>query len=73
MSFDISEYIPHAMIVAFASVSAWVFRDHVERDDRRFETVAGALQRMSDKLDEAVKVQASSHSEILKILLEQNT
>jgi hypothetical protein len=69
----LTDYLPPGISIAFAGVVAWVFRDHAHRDDERFNKVAAALDRMSDKLDEAVTVQATSHSEILKILLEQNS
>lgn len=73
MTFDIAEYIPHGLIVAFAAVAAWVFRDHVERDDARFKEFSASVETLSCKLDSARETEANNHAEILKILLEQRT
>lgn len=73
MTFDLSEFIPHGLIVAFAAVAAWVFRDHIERDDARFKEFSGCIKELTTKLDKAFETQAENHSEILKILLEQRT
>jgi hypothetical protein len=69
MSF--TDYLPNGLVVAVATVGAWVFRDHVARDDARFQEIANAFSEVGKKLDKAVEVQSQSHAEILRILLEQ--
>jgi hypothetical protein len=69
----LSDYVPHGMILALGTIAGWVYRDHAHRDDARFAEVATSLDKVSSKIDEAFKTQASNHSEILKILLERST
>jgi len=71
MAIDLTDYIPHAAIVAFATVAAWVFRDHVQRDDDRFKAYTSTVDGISDKLDRAIEAQAKNHAEILRIMLER--
>jgi hypothetical protein len=73
VAFDITQYVPDGVTIAFATVIGWIFRDHVYRDDARFKEVVASFRDVSTKLDQAVKVQAENHAEILKILLEQHT
>lgn len=62
----IQDYIPHGMIVAFASVVSWVYREHVKQDDKRYDSV-------SDKLDKIVDTMAENHTAILNRLLDAKT
>lgn len=71
MSFDFTDYLPHGMIAALGTVVAYVFRDHVKQDERRFDKFTDAYLDLGKKLDETISQQASNHAEILKILLEQ--
>jgi hypothetical protein len=71
MALDLTDYVPHGMVAVLGTVVAYVFRDHVKQDERRFDKFADAYTRMNGKLDEAISKQSSNHAEILKILLEQ--
>lgn len=71
MTFDPTDYIPHGMVAVLASVAGWVFTNHTKQDERRFDKFGDAYLKLGEKLDEAISKQASNHTEILKILLEQ--
>jgi hypothetical protein len=67
----IVDYIPHAAIAALATVVAYIFKSHDDRDDARFARVGDALLQFNTKMDGAITKQADNHAEILKILLDQ--
>jgi hypothetical protein len=64
-----SDYIPHGLVVAFATVVSWVYRDHVKRDDSRFDALKADYDKLDAKLDAQNVTIASNHSEILNLLL----
>lgn len=70
MAFDPTDYLPHGMVAALATVATWVFRDHVKQDERRFGSLSKSIDGLSTKLDTAIATQASNHAEILKLLLD---
>ena len=71
MAFELTDYIPHGLVAALGTVVAYVFRDHVKQDEKRFDKFGDAYMSISEKLDKAVDTQAKNHAEILKILLDQ--
>lgn len=65
------DYVPHAAVVALAAVVSWVGKNHFEQDDKRFEAVTEAFNKLDDKLDGAIKQQSDNHAEVLKILIDR--
>lgn len=47
----ITQYVPHMLVAAVATVTTYVFKDHVKRDDTRFADIKTDYQRIDDKLD----------------------
>lgn len=66
---NIQDYIPHGMIVAFASVVSYVFRDHVKQDDSRFAEIKQGFTDVTSRQTEIADKMAANHAEILKVLL----
>ena len=71
MGVDITDYVPHGMVAALATVVTWVFREHVKQDEKRFDKFGDAYVALTEKLDTAISEQAKNHAEILKLLLER--
>jgi hypothetical protein len=46
-----TDYIPHGLVTALGAVVAWVYRDHVTRDDDRFKRVDATVVALGDKMD----------------------
>ncbi len=67
---NITDYIPHGMIAAFAGVVTYVFRDHVKRDDDRFEQLTATLSSMSERQLSMSDTMAANHAELLRVMLE---
>jgi hypothetical protein len=67
--FNFGDYIPHGMVLATATMAAYVFKRHDERDDMRFSKVADGLLKMNEKLDAALAKQSDNHAEVLKLLI----
>jgi hypothetical protein len=65
-----SDYIPHALVTALATVVSFVYRDHVKQDDRRFDKVSTELTNISSRQVEISDKIAENHAEILRVLLE---
>ena len=65
---NIQDYIPHGMIVAFASVVSYVFRDHVKQDDSRFAEIKQGFTDVTSRQTEIADKMATNHAEILKVL-----
>lgn len=63
MTSNLTDYIPHGMVAAFAAVVSWVYREHVKQDDKRYDTVGEKLDKLADKM-------ADNHAEILSRLLD---
>jgi hypothetical protein len=68
----LTDYIPHAAIGALATVVAYVFKSHEDRDDHRFDKIENAFLDVNDKLDTAIQRAADQHAEVLKILLDRH-
>jgi hypothetical protein len=71
MTFSFTDYIPHAALTALATITAYVFKSHDDRDNTRFGQVGDGMQELSKKLDTAIMRQADNHAQILQILLDQ--
>ncbi len=67
---NIADYIPHGMIAAFAGVVTYVFRDHVKRDDDRFEQLNATLSSISTRQLDMTDTMAANHAELLRVMLE---
>jgi hypothetical protein len=46
-----TDYIPHGLVTALGAVVAYVYKDHVKRDDARFEKADAAVTELSAKID----------------------
>lgn len=68
---NFTDYIPQGVVTAVAGVAAYVFNDHKNRDDARFDKVGAALLQFNEKLDDALKAQADNHADVLKLLIER--
>lgn len=71
MTFDPTDYLPHGMVAVLGTVVAWVYRDHVKLDEKRFDKFGEAYLELNKKLDTSIAKQSENHTEILKILLDQ--
>ena len=49
---DVTQFIPHGMVVALGGIITYVWRDHTKRDDERFAEVKGDTDGLGEKLDE---------------------
>lgn len=63
--------LAHIAWAGLAAVVAWVGRDHVKRDDARFDSIKEEMSSLSTKLDAANTQTAANHAEVLKILIER--
>ena len=66
---QITDFIPHGMVVAFGGIVAYVFRDHVKQDDARFEEMKTGFKEITDRQTVIADKMAENHTEILKVLL----
>ena len=46
-----TDYIPHGLITALGAVVAYVYKDHVKRDDARFEKADKDMADLGTKID----------------------
>jgi hypothetical protein len=60
---NLTDYIPHGMVAAFAAVVSWVYREHVKLDDKRYDAIGEKLDKLADKM-------ADNHTELLSRLLD---
>jgi hypothetical protein len=66
---NLSDYIPHGMVTAFAGVITFIYRDHVKQDDFRFGKVTDELAKICSRQTEISDRMAENHAEILRTLL----
>jgi hypothetical protein len=52
MTVNFLDYIPHGMATALGGIVAYVYRDHVKRDDSRFKDAKTDLDALGKKIDE---------------------
>ncbi len=68
MSADLNAWhVVNFVTSGLAAVIAWVARDHIKRDDERFDRAADSMEKLNNQLDRAIKQTA----EILQILLKK--
>ena len=48
---NVTDYIPHGLVVAFGTVVAYVYKDHVGRDDARFAKADADMKDLGAKID----------------------
>jgi hypothetical protein len=46
-----TDYIPHGLVTALGAVVAYVYKDHVKRDDARFEKADEDMKDLAAKID----------------------
>jgi hypothetical protein len=66
---QLTDFIPHGMVTAFAGVVTYVFRDHVKQDDKRFEEIKTGFQEIEERQTAIADKMAANHTEILQTLL----
>ena len=67
---DLTQFIPHGMVMAFAGVVSFVFREHTKQDDARFNRIATALDAIeAGQTAMATKI-ADNHAEVLKLFID---
>jgi len=66
---NITDFIPHGMITAFAGIAAYVYKDHVKQDDNRFGKICADLDSVAARQTQISDMMATNHAEILKVLL----
>ena len=67
----LTDYIPHGLVVTLAGVVTWVARDHMKRDDIRFDGIKADIGTVTGRLTEVADTMASNHAEILRLLIDQ--
>lgn len=67
---NISDYVPHGMVAAFAGIVTYVFRDHVKQDDSRFANLKTDLTTIVTRQTEMADKMAENHAELLRVMLE---
>lgn len=60
------------MVVAMGTIVAYVFRDHVSQDDKRFGGLKGDMKDISARLTEVSDKMAENHAEILNQFISAN-
>lgn len=65
----ITDYIPHAMVASFASVVAYVFREHKRQDDARFGRITEVLDKLEQGQTDLARSIADNHAEVLKLFI----
>lgn len=65
-----SDYIPHGLVAALGAVVSWVYKDHVKRDDARFDAIQATFDSLGAKLDNMTSRIADNHTEVLNRLLD---
>jgi hypothetical protein len=46
-----TDYIPHGLVAALGAVVAYMYKDHVKRDDSRFEKADKDMAELGAKID----------------------
>jgi alcohol dehydrogenase class IV len=69
MAINISDYVPHGLVVALGGIVSYVFREHTARDDARFNKIADELEAIQLRQTEIADKMGDNHSEILRVLL----
>jgi autotransporter adhesin len=66
---SVTDYIPHGIVVAFAGVVSYVYREHVKLDDSRFGTIQTGLTGLADGQTAMAAKMADNHAEVLKLFI----
>lgn len=69
MAINYTDFIPHGMITALAGIVTYVFRDHVKRDDARFDEIREDLKTLVQGQNDMTKTIADNHAEVLKLFI----
>ena len=69
MSFDLTGYIPHGMIVALGTAVTYIWKGHVKQDDQRFGEIRDNLKLLVQGQTDAAKIVADNHAEVLKLFI----
>jgi predicted regulator of Ras-like GTPase activity (Roadblock/LC7/MglB family) len=67
---NITDFIPHGMIVAFGGVVSYVFKTHTKLDDDRYATLCATLSTMASRQLAMSDTMAANHAELLRVMLE---
>lgn len=66
---NLTDYIPHGMIVAFGTVVSWIYREHVKQDDHRFDKISEAMKLLLEGQTKLASKIADNHADVLKLFI----